>query len=84
MMKKLLAIALISMTCAGCSDPAIAQRTLENMGYTNIEIIGWGLFAGCGRDDTFVTKFKALSPNKKNVDGVVCSGWLKGATVRFY
>lgn len=83
-MKKFLAIALLGMLCAGCSDPAVAQRTLENMGYTNIEITGWGPFAGCGQDDTFVTKFKAISPNKKHVAGVVCSGWFKGATVRFY
>lgn len=83
-MKKFLAIVIVGIVCAGCSDPSSARRALDNMGFTDIELSGWSPFAGCGENDTFVTRFKARGPTGNNVAGVVCSGWLKGATVRFY
>lgn len=81
-MKKL-AIAVVALGfLAACDDPNTAKRTLSQMGYTDIEITGYSLF-GCGKDDDFHTGFAATSPNGLRVTGVVCSGWLKGATVRF-
>ena len=82
-MKKILAIALIGIMCAGCSDADTARRALDNMGFTEIETFGYSFWAGCSKDDTFVTKFRAKNVNGKMVTGVVCNGWLKGATVRF-
>lgn len=83
-MKKILAILALGFACTACSDGPTARRALDNLGLTNIEIYGWGPFAGCGENDTFVTRFRAKNANGKTVEGVVCSGWLKGATVRFY
>jgi hypothetical protein len=37
----------------------------------------------CSEDDTFRTPFTAESSTGRQVTGVVCSGILKGATVRF-
>lgn len=83
-MKKIFAVLAVCVACIACSDGPTARRALENMGFTDIEIYGWGPFAGCGENDTFVTKFRATGPKGNKVNGVVCSGWLKGATVRFY
>ena len=63
-------------------DAEGAQRVLEDQGYTRVEITGWR-FWGCSKGDQFHTGFKALSPAKRPVSGVVCDGWFKGATVRF-
>jgi hypothetical protein len=67
---------------AGCSDPKTAKKTLENSGYTNIELGGYSFF-GCSDGDRFSTKFTATNPNGVTVSGVVCSGWFKGGTIRF-
>ena len=53
------------------------------MGYTDIQITGY-VVMGCGEQDVFHTGFRAKSPNNTSVDGVVCSGWFKGSTVRFF
>lgn len=82
-MKKFFAILAIGFACTACSDPNTARRALDNMGFTNVEITGWTPFAGCGENDTFVTRFSAKNINGKTVTGVVCSGVFKGATVRF-
>jgi len=83
-MKSILAAALIasSVILSACSDADGARQTLEQMGYTNIQVTGYSLF-GCDERDTFRTAFTAISPNGTPVDGVVCSGWFKGNTVRF-
>lgn len=53
------------------SDPRGAENTLRSMGYTNIQTNGYSMF-GCGKDDTFSTKFTAQNPiNGKHVSGVV-------------
>ena len=83
-MKKILAILALGFMCAACDDPAVARRALENIGFTDIQLNGYAMFAGCGKDDSFVTTFRAKNSNGKYVEGVVCSGWMKGATVRFY
>lgn len=69
-------------TLGGCTDAGKAQRTLESAGYTNIKAGGYAVW-GCGEDDDFHTKFKATNPAGKEVEGVVCSGWFKGGTIRF-
>ena len=38
---------------------------------------------GCGEGDTHATPFVAKNQAGQTVNGVVCSGWNKGATVRF-
>lgn len=77
-------VGVCSITLPGCSDAPVAKRALEGAGYKNIILTGWGPFAGCSENDTFVTRFTAIGPTGIPVAGVVCSGWFKGATIRTY
>ena len=72
---------LLAVLFSGCTASNEATRALEGAGYTQIQITGYSWF-GCGKDDTFATGFEATGPSGKHVSGVVCSGWLKGATIR--
>lgn len=81
-MKQILFIALLAAGLGGCYSNSDTRKAVEAMGFTDVETHGHS-FTGCGEDDTFATKFDAVSPTGEHVSGVVCSGWLKGATVRF-
>jgi hypothetical protein len=81
-MKQILFGVLLVAGLVGCYSGNDARKAVEAQGFTNVETHGHA-FTGCGDDDTFATKFDAISPTGKPVSGVVCSGWLKGATVRF-
>jgi hypothetical protein len=81
---KAAAVVAFAVGVTGCSDAPKATKALDDAGYTNIQIEGAG-FYGCGEDDDFTTKFKAINPNGKTVEGVVCSSWgpfAKGSTIR--
>lgn len=67
---------------AGCTAPDKTVSLLESSGYTNIETTGYRVF-GCSEDDFFHTGFVAKGSNGRKVTGVVCSGLLKGSTIRF-
>lgn len=79
-MKKFVMIGLISLLAA-CTAPDQSRRALESQNLKNINITGYRWF-GCG-DDHFHTGFSGTGPNGQHVEGVVCSGFLKGATVRY-
>lgn len=66
---------------AGCTASDEAVRALSGAGYAKIEVTGYRFF-GCDEKDTFSTGFKAVGPTGQPVSGVVCSGLLKGATIR--
>jgi hypothetical protein len=78
-MKRMALVAVLVLT--GCDDPATARRAVEAMGMSEVQTHGWAVF-GCSEDDMFVTRFSATNPKGARVTGVVCSGWLKGSTVR--
>jgi hypothetical protein len=78
-MKKLLIIAAILLT--GCTSQDKSFKALEASGYTNINMTGYSFF-GCGDKDTFRDGFTATGANGKQISGVVCAGWFKGATIR--
>jgi hypothetical protein len=78
-MKYLFLIAVLML--AGCSSHDDAVKALTEAGYTNIETHGHAWFA-CGKDDSFATSFTAIGPTGQKVSGSVCSGWLKGKTIR--
>lgn len=80
-MKRLSAL-LLAVAISGCTDADSARRALENNGFTEIEITGWRWF-GCDQKDAFHTGFRALNTNGRQIEGVVCSGWFKGSTVRY-
>lgn len=63
-------------------NPEEARRALEAQGMSNVRITGYAFF-GCSDNDDFKSKFEAIGANGKTVTGVVCSGLLKGVTVRF-
>jgi hypothetical protein len=77
----LLATTLYVVMLTGCSDPDTAIRALSGAGYDNIAITGWRA-TGCSDSDDFATSFSATGPTGVRVTGVVCSGLLKGATIR--
>ena len=81
-MKTKLAIITAAMILVACTDSDEAVNVLEGMGFTDVETTGYRYF-GCSEDDTFHTGFTATSPSGKEVSGVVCGDWFKGATVRF-
>jgi len=79
---KVMLFVLIIFSITACSSSSDARKVLSNSGYINIKTNGFSLF-GCAKDDTFSTKFTATNSQGKRVSGVVCSGWLKGGTIRF-
>lgn len=75
-------ILLISAIFTACSSPNDTNKALKAQGFTDIETHGRAFFS-CSEDDTFATKFTATNPKGERVAGTVCSGWLKGATIRY-
>ena len=88
-MKKLLILfSILIALCIfnSCTDEEGARKALISAGYKPISVGGYGWFDG-SKDDFFVTKFKAYSPNDSTiiVEGVVCSGlFFKSSTIRTY
>jgi hypothetical protein len=72
---------LAGLLAAGCTNPETAIRALEGAGYKDIQITSWAPWA-CSESDQFATGFEATGPTGKRVAGTVCSGILKGATIR--
>ena len=79
---------IASIFVVNCTGPEVgprAQRTLDDAGFTEIEILetGYGrMWNGCGRDDNRFASFKAVNIRGKTVYGTVCCGYAKGCTVR--
>lgn len=80
-MNKILITLIAVAALSGCSSHDDAVKALTGAGYKNIQTHGYS-FLGCSEDDTFKTKFTATGPSGQAVEGVVCSGWFKGATIR--
>lgn len=78
----ILTIILAASIVSACSDSDGAKRALEDAGMEQVRTEGWSLF-GCDEKDTFHTRFSAVNHNGRKVSGIVCSGWLKGSTIRF-
>ncbi|MFW2037767.1 hypothetical protein ACG92Y_04455 [Acinetobacter ursingii] len=81
-MIKLLTVIAFILCFKGCSSSNDATKALKANGFTDIQTHGRAFFA-CSEDDTFATKFTAKNTEGKSVTGAVCSGWLKGATIRY-
>ena len=78
-MKRIILIAALCLPA--CSSESDAVKALRGAGYTDISTDGYAFFS-CGKDDAFATKFTATGPTGQKVTGAVCSGWLKGSTIR--
>lgn len=80
-MKKLLLISSL-MFMVSCTDGDRTRQTLDDSGFTDIQIGGYDMFS-CSKDDQYHTHFTAKNPHGKVVSGTVCCGILKSCTVRF-
>lgn len=79
----LLAAIVLLLAIASCTgDESKIKRILETDGCTQIELTGYDPM-GCSDSDDYSCGFTAMK-NGKSVTGVVCSGLLKGATIRYY
>ena len=79
--KRIILVIWAVFALSACSDPQGAKEAAEAQGFTQVQP-GGHPFWGCGQDDTYATEFSARGVNGRCVTGVVCSSWLKGATVR--
>lgn len=79
---RLVFVAACTCVLCACTDPPTAERALDDLGFTEIQTTGYRFFS-CGEDYTFHTGFAATNVNGKRVTGAVCSGWLKGTSVKF-
>jgi len=65
------------------TDKEDTTRVLQDAGLTPKEVGGFAWFQ-CGKDDTYATKFTAVSKDNRTVEGAVCKGlFFKGSTIRF-
>ena len=78
---RIAALAVAAFAVAGCTDERGAILALDAAGYTSIQIGGYAWW-DCDQKDQFRTRFTATGPTGKRVTGAVCSGWLKGYTIR--
>lgn len=84
-MKAIITFSILSimlLACTNSNDFDKGKSRLEAQGYTEIRNTGYDFFC-CGEDDTFSSGFTAKDRNGNNVKGCICSGILKGITIRF-
>lgn len=79
MFKILLICLVISLSACTSQEDVDKYSELEN--WKDATKTGYRFF-GCGTGDLWHTGFKAITQNDKAVAGVICSGLLKGATMR--
>lgn len=74
--------AALALTVTACTQaqPDVAAE-LGAYGMTDVQTTGYNFFA-CSKHDTFATNFTARNPQGRRVTGTLCSGWMKGGTVR--
>jgi len=84
-MKTLVTLIFIVVLTTACTQPERTTRTLETQGYTNIQTQNWNFFTlfQCSEDDIFRTPFSAQASNGNRIQGIACSGILKGLTIRY-
>lgn len=78
----LLLVLLATSSCTSDHDFATGKRQLESQGYTDVTNTGWEAFC-CDEKDGFSTGFAAKDKSGNAVSGCLCSGFMKGVTIRF-
>ena len=74
-------IALVVFSAGADSAQNDSLELIKADGVQEAQMTGWAFF-GCSNSDTFSYGFRGLK-NGARVEGVVCSGFLKGATIRY-
>lgn len=83
MRKVLILLVFITLgSCTNQNDFEKGKKQLEMQGYKNIKNTGYEFFC-CSDKDEFSTGFEAQDKNGNIVKGCICSGLLKGITIRF-
>ena len=85
MKKKNLLLVLFSVSILSCTNPRDfekGKRQLEMQGYTDIIDTGYSPFC-CSDNDDFSTGFECKDKQGNTVKGCICSGLMKGITIRF-
>jgi hypothetical protein len=84
MKNKFILVASIALVILmnGCTNRTEADRVLRTEGFSDINYTGYDLFK-CAQDDWYHTGFIAKNRNGIIVKGTVCSGLIKGATIRY-
>lgn len=73
---------LLALFFISCTSQPTAAHILEAHGFHQYELKGKDMF-GCGKGDWFFGQRFVATRDGQTFTGVVCSGWLKGATLRF-
>ncbi len=84
-MKKLLTLAIVASLLSSCTnsdDFLKGKKQLEQQGYSDIKDTGHNFFC-CDEKDTFSSGFTCKDKLGNTVKGCICSGILKGVTIRF-
>lgn len=78
-MKNVLSVCVAALL--GCWNEPDSKRTLEAMGYTDIQFAP--VWLTCGDGSPWQTPFEANNAQGARVRGVVCCGFVAGCMVRF-
>lgn len=84
-MNKLLITLLSALVLTGCTNSADftkGSNQLTQQGYTDIKSTGYSYWC-CDEKDTFSEGFVCKDRNGNQVSGCICSGFMKGVTIRF-
>lgn len=76
---------LLCLMLVGCSnDISRVTNILEAEGCTETRVSGWSFMGeiSCDKHDSFNNRF-SCNKNGHLVSGYVCSGFLKGMTIRY-
>lgn len=68
--------------CTSSNDFEKGKKQLEAQGYTDVKNTGWSAFC-CDENDTYSSGFTAKDKNGNAVKGCICSGIMKGITIRY-
>ena len=69
-----ISLILIALVITACTDAKGTIKTLQNHGYTHIEIVGPGnsFTDGCWDDDDIVTEWRAVDKGGRMRTGTTC------------
>lgn len=85
-MKNLITFTLFALiVCISCTNTSAFEKSktqLEQQGYTDIRSTGYSFFC-CDEKDTFSDGFTCKDKSGNVVKGCICSGLLKGITIRY-
>jgi hypothetical protein len=85
-MKKIIFIIIFALftfsNCTSDNDFEKGKKQLIQQGYKGVENNGYSWFC-CDEKDSFSTGFTAIDEKGGKINGCICSGVLKGITIRF-